>query len=119
MGWMNNAKKYTSSFLSGADYGFESRSKGLNFDDTGVEGPPANVFRMAIEGYRSNFDAIFGKYENDDKKTITEKQKNLKLKDLTLNVQGIWEREEENSASWIIKVPYYFLCFLLDVVFEG
>jgi len=119
---MNNAKNVTSSYLSGSDYGFESRSKGLKFDEIGVEGPPVNVVRMAIEGFRNNFDAIFGKYNNEKDDKIKENQKELqvKLKNLTLNVTGIWEREKNDiEAAWVIKIPYYFLCFLLDSVFEG
>lgn len=44
------------------------------------------------------------------------------LKQLTLNSTAIWEREKSRGpiiAPLIIKIPYYVLCYLLDVVFEG
>lgn len=55
---------------------------------------------------------------------LTPKQKELqsKLSQLTLNSTAIWEREKSRGeiiAPLIIKVPYYVLCYLLDVVFEG
>jgi ubiquinol oxidase len=55
---------------------------------------------------------------------LTAKQFELqeKLKQLTLNSTALWEREEKDGpivAPWSIKIPYFVLCFLLDVVFEG
>ena len=52
--------------------------------------------------------------------TVLERQ--VALQALTLNAGEIWEREHrrpEVVAPWIIKAPYYILCWVLDVVFEG
>ena len=55
---------------------------------------------------------------------LTPKQVELqeKLEQLTLNSTAIWERELKDGpieAPLLIKVPYLFLCWMLDVVFEG
>ena len=44
-----------------------------------------------------------------------------KLKLLKLDNDAIWARErerEEVEAPWIIKAPYYVLCYALDVLFD-
>ena len=44
-----------------------------------------------------------------------------KLKLLKLDNDAIWAREklrDEVEAPWIIKAPYYVLCFALDVLFD-
>jgi hypothetical protein len=44
-----------------------------------------------------------------------------KLKLLRLDNDAIWAREknrEEVKAPWVIKAPYYFLCYFLDVLFD-
>jgi ubiquinol oxidase len=47
---------------------------------------------------------------------------------LTLNASAIWEREAKHyggsvissmEGPWIIKLPYLFLCYMLDTIFEG
>lgn len=46
----------------------------------------------------------------------------LKLSQLRLSNDAIWEREERRpaiKAPWVIKVPYYVLCWVLDRLFEG
>jgi ubiquinol oxidase len=45
-----------------------------------------------------------------------------KLSKLTLNSTAIWERELKDGpieAPLLIKIPYLFLCYMLDIVFEG
>jgi len=45
-----------------------------------------------------------------------------KLKQLTLDNAAIWKREEASNkveAPLVIKIPYLFLCYLLDYVFDG
>lgn len=71
-----------------------------------------------------NLNAMKGEYKEEIDAHVTPKQLELqqKLKNLTLNSTAIWEREEargEIVAPFIIKIPYYALCTLLDVVFEG
>jgi hypothetical protein len=44
-----------------------------------------------------------------------------KLKLLRLDNDAIWAREknrEEVKAPWVIKAPYYVLCYFLDVLFD-
>jgi ubiquinol oxidase len=45
-----------------------------------------------------------------------------KLKELTLSNDAIWAREElreQVEAPWLIKAPYYVLCYFLDVLFDS
>jgi len=70
-----------------------------------------------------NLNAMKGEYKDEDDFELTPKQKVMreKLKQLTLNSTAIWEREKSRGpivAPLIIKAPYLFLCYLLDVVFE-
>ena len=40
---------------------------------------------------------------------------------LTLSNDKIWDREkqrDEVKSPWVIKIPYYVLCFVLDVLFD-
>jgi ubiquinol oxidase len=55
---------------------------------------------------------------------LTPKQAEVrhKLKQLTLNSTAIWERELKDGpieGPLIIKIPYLFLCYMLDFVFEN
>ncbi|KAL2612723.1 hypothetical protein R1flu_024415 [Riccia fluitans] len=45
-----------------------------------------------------------------------------KLKKLKLDNDKVWDREksrEQVKAPWWILVPYYFLCWMLDIIFEN
>jgi len=122
------------SILSGVDYGFASRSEGCKSTIVGESGtparqfenygPPANIFSLGIQQFNRNLDAIKGEYRDEIDLEITPKQRALqeKLEQLTLNSTAIWERERARGpivAPFVIKVPYYILCYILDVVFEG
>lgn len=57
-----------------------------------------------------------------------QKDYQAKLQSLTLNATAIWEREAKHyggdvssslEGPWIIKLPYLFLCYMLDTIFEG
>jgi ubiquinol oxidase len=55
---------------------------------------------------------------------LTPKQEEVRalLERLTLNSTAIWEKENALGpveGPWVIKVPYYILCWFLDVLFEG
>lgn len=126
------ASTLTESIFSGADYGFVSRSEGCRFenvDDLTNElfvgyGPPANIFSLGKQQFMRNLNAMRGEYKDEEDLSLTLEQKRLqsRLKKLTLNSTAIWEREKargEIVAPWVIKVPYYVLCYFLDVVFEG
>jgi ubiquinol oxidase len=46
----------------------------------------------------------------------------VELDKLTLSNRAIWEREESRppiKAPWVIKAPYFILCYVLDTVFDG
>jgi ubiquinol oxidase len=119
------------SLLSGADYGFISRSEGpppmLKGGLSAISknyGPPSNVFTLGTQQFMRNLRAILGEYSDEPPITLSARQIKLqsKLKQLKLNSTEIWEREEANGpidAPLIIKIPYLAICYLLDVVFEG
>ena len=128
----NTTSPLTESISSGINYGFISRSEGCRFenvDDLANEtftayGPPANIFSLGKQQFIRNLDAIKGEYKDEENMKLAPKQKRLQaeLKNLTLNSTAIWEREESRGeivAPLVIKLPYYVLCYFLDVVFEG
>jgi ubiquinol oxidase len=116
------------SLLSGADYGFISRSEGPPPTLKGAlvsknYGPPSNLFALGSQQFMRNWRAILGEYSDEPTITLSSRQIKLqsKLKELRLNSTEIWERENANGpieAPFIIKAPYLAICFLLDVVFE-
>jgi hypothetical protein len=119
------------SIISGFDYGFKSRSEGAKFSDLKGEspafegyGPPANIVALGAQQFMRNMNAIKGEYNDEEDVTLSLKQKELqeKLLSLTLNSTAIWERELKDGpivAPYVIKIPYLFLCYMLDTVFEG
>eukprot|EP00585_Thalassiosira_rotula_P012442 CAMPEP_0196131836 /NCGR_PEP_ID=MMETSP0910-20130528/1674_1 /TAXON_ID=49265 /ORGANISM="Thalassiosira rotula, Strain GSO102" /LENGTH=637 /DNA_ID=CAMNT_0041391349 /DNA_START=317 /DNA_END=2230 /DNA_ORIENTATION=+ len=128
----------TASVAAGADYGFISRSEGcrtesigsnyiLTTDDARFEeyGPPGSIFTLGSQQFMRNLRAMIGEYtDEEDNPKLTPKQRELqsKLEELTLSSEAIWDRERargEVVAPWIIKIPYFVLCYFLDVVFEG
>lgn len=126
------ASSLTESIFSGADYGFVSRSEGCRFENVNDltnelfegYGPPANIFSLGRQQFMRNLNAMRGEYKDEEDLSLTLEQRRLqsRLKKLTLNSTAIWEREKargEIVAPWVIKVPYYVLCYFLDVVFEG
>jgi len=120
------------SMLAGVDYGFVSRSEGCsrNYEYNNEEstfvgdmGPPGNVFSLGSQQFMRNLNAMVGEYKDEENMALTAKQKQLQteLKKLTLNSTEIWEREKSRGpivAPWVIKGPYYILCYILDVAFE-
>jgi len=120
------------SIFSGADYGFQSRSEGCRFGNILTKsnplfdgyGPPANIISLATQQFQRNLDAIRGDYKDEKEIGLSKNQKLLqaKLKQLTLNSTAIWERERSRgpiNAPIVVKVPYFILCYFLDVLFEG
>lgn len=121
---------------SGADYGFISRSEGCRVESLDAEylsederfqdyGPPGNIFALGSQQFARNLRAMIGEYTDEaSNPALNDRQRKLqlKLKELTLDSAAIWEREHargEVVAPWVIKVPYFGLCYMLDVVFEG
>jgi hypothetical protein len=127
----------TASVAAGVDYGYTSRSEGCksesiksrNYlgDDARFEGycPPGNVLSLGSRQFVRNLRAMIGEYNDESSDpALSDAQIYLqrRLRGLTLNSTAIWERERSRGpkvAPYVIKVPYYALCYLLDVVFEG
>ncbi|XRA97023.1 ubiquinol oxidase [Pycnococcus provasolii] len=74
---------------------------------------------------------INGNQAGNDENTALEQSKKKKrpesrmretLSQLQLSNDAVWEREEARpqvKAPWIIKGPYYILCYMLDALFDG
>jgi len=123
------------SIAAAADYGFISRSEGCRvpynkYDTTVFDerfqdyGPPSNILSLGSQQFMRNLRAMFNEYQDEKDIQLTPRQVELQeqLSKLTLNSTAIWEREKSRGpliAPLIIKTPYYVLCYLLDVVFEG
>jgi hypothetical protein len=114
----------------GFDYGFVSRSEGANFsefemsDIAGYDyGPPANVWMLGWGQFWRNLNAIKGEYNDEPDIYLTPRQEELCeiMYSLTLDSDEIWKREETTGVEgpWIIKAPYFVLCWLLDTLFKG
>ena len=66
---------------------------------------------------------MIGEYNEAPLASLTAMQRELQsqLRALTLNSTAIWECDRDWGpviAPYVIKVPYYALCYLLNVVFE-
>lgn len=129
------------SVASGVDYGYTSRSEGCRSEtikkqssqssiDARFEGygPPGNIFALGSQQFMRNLRAMIGEYSDEETTNpstmLTTYQHELQsqLHLLTLNSTAIWDRERSRGpviAPYLIKIPYYSLCYLLDVVFEG
>ena len=78
----------------------------------------------SVDGENEDVELMIGEYNEEPSASLTAMQRELQsqLRALTLNSTAIWERERDRGpviAPYVIKVPYYALCYLLDVVFEG
>lgn len=122
------------SVATGADYGFISRSEGCRSTSLDVGGsdarfagygPPGSVVELGAQQFMRNLLAMIGEYrDEEDNPALTARQRDLqaRLGETTLSSAAIWERERRRgpiTAPWVIKAPYFVLCFVLDVVFEG
>jgi ubiquinol oxidase len=119
------------SIQSGFDYGFKSRSEGASFSELYGRsrspegyGPPSDIFTLGSRQFIRNWKAILGEYMDEEEIDLSPKQEEYHdlLDQLTLSSDAIWERDIADGpivAPWIIKIPYLFLCFMLDTVFEG
>jgi ubiquinol oxidase len=126
---------WTPGVLIGFDYGFVSRSEGpppvnassviLAANQAG--GPPSNIWKLGSAQFMRNLRAMIGEYTDEPDATLTSLQESRQelLKQLRLNSTEIWRREEEyNRASmtapapWVIQIPYFAVCYMLDVIYE-
>jgi ubiquinol oxidase len=86
-------------------------------------GPPSNIFSLGTQQLIRNCKAIIGEYMHEEPKDLSPKQQEYQdqLDQLTLSSDAIWERDLADGpiiAPFVIKIPYLFLCFMLDTVFE-
>lgn len=135
LGGDGDAPSIAAAVAAGADYGYVSRSEGCRSDSIGGSlddarfegyGPPGSILALGSQQFARNLRAMIGEYKDEESSNpaLTRRQRDLqsKLGELTLDSDAIWEREQsrgEIEAPWILKIPYYVLCFIFDVVFEG
>ena len=118
-------------------YGFVSKSFGgamgwssdiLRRNATASESStvPPSAAVLALNSFRRELLAIFTRAATTNAEENTSQlaaiDSRLKLSQLRLSNDAIWEREERRpaiKAPWVIKVPYYVLCWVLDRLFEG
>jgi len=141
-----DSRSSSSSSAAAVDYsyGFVSKSFGgamgwssdiLRSNATASESStvPPSAAVLAFNSFRRELLAIFTRgaaTANAGSKAPSEEDTSqsaaidsrLKLSQLRLSNDAIWEREERRpaiKAPWVIKVPYYVLCWVLDRLFEG
>ena len=107
------------------DYGFRSKSEGSSKGTITPDGSmvPENAFVLALDTFKINLLEIFNLNKNDNDNIddyVMKCREQLKL--LTLSNEEIWKREDSRPpvrAPYIIKIPYYVLCLMLDKLFDG
>eukprot|EP00899_Mesostigma_viride_P025321 jgi/Mesvir1/5974/Mv00728-RA.1 len=112
--------------LPPTDYGYKSQG-GLYIDeDARKMGPPPTSLAVAKNNFVAESTSIWYKLRKlqEPEPPVSPEVQELraKLAKLTLSNEAIWERERarpEVETSPIIKGPYLFLCWLLDVIFDG
>jgi ubiquinol oxidase len=99
-------------------------------------GVPGNVLKMGYTNLKreslaivnSVFPRHFPLPGSDEllRKLELTKETRAKLNRLELSNDAIWDREKKRHeeggevyAPWLIKVPYYLLCYMLDGIFDG
>ncbi len=107
------------------DYGFRSKSEGSTKGTLAKDGTmvPENAFVLALDTFKINLLEIFNLNKvNDNDIDDYAKECRDQLKSLTLSNDEIWKREHARApvnAPYIIKIPYYVLCTMLDKLFDG
>lgn len=107
------------------DYGFTSKSSGPIVSTRTADGGtvPASAFILGAAVFRENLKDIINDTKSFFSRKAVEKDSlQAKLKLLKLSNEAIWKREASRTqvvAPWIIKLPYYVLCILLDTLFDG
>ena len=124
------------------EYGYIQSNAGLYIDVSKSRPPgvPKNIVSISTQNFRREFDALRAALRGDDsalgnggekilvvpggEPTDAEVELMSELRDmlgqLSLSNDAIWERERarpEVPAPWIIKAPYFALCYFLDLVF--
>lgn len=111
------------------EYGFISASAGTYMErDSSTSPTPPSIFRLAVSNFRREFAALvrFLKGEPssvaqiDDASHEETEHLRKQLNKLTLSNEKVWERERARpqvSAPMVTRVPYYILCWALDLMF--
>lgn len=114
-------------------YGFNRRYVGVYTDaaalrDKGMPPIPQSAFIMAVRTFTNELNSLVAFLRRDKSKeqegldSPAVKAMVEKLGQLTLSNDAIWTREHSRPpirAPWVIKAPYYALCFVLDNIFNG
>lgn len=118
------------------NFGYIRQFSGEPYDSTKAMGVPGGMAEMGIENFlregRSLLDSVgVGKFLPQvlasevgvapPKDTPEMKERKRILDSLTLSNDAVWDREKKRppvKSPLVIKIPYYFLCWVLDVIFE-
>lgn len=118
----------TSAFISGTyDYGYQSKSAGSSVEGaSSVAGStvPRSALFLASDNFKRELNNLLSSFRVNEEESWSDADlaRRKKLSQLTLSNDAIWKREKSRksiSAPWLIKAPYYLLCFLLDFLFDG
>eukprot|EP00599_Poterioochromonas_sp_BG-1_P004338 CAMPEP_0173148890 /NCGR_PEP_ID=MMETSP1105-20130129/9995_1 /TAXON_ID=2985 /ORGANISM="Ochromonas sp., Strain BG-1" /LENGTH=516 /DNA_ID=CAMNT_0014063643 /DNA_START=35 /DNA_END=1585 /DNA_ORIENTATION=- len=116
--------------LATYDYGFISRSQGYSLSRMKAlqsSSVPPNAVILAVDNFQREFsylrESLSRLWTRGEDTLGQEKDDNRKkLRQLKLSNENIWQREFRRPAvtsPWLIKMPYFALCWLLDVLFDG
>mmetsp|Transcript_43051 Transcript_43051/g.52220 ORF Transcript_43051/g.52220 Transcript_43051/m.52220 type:complete len:542 (+) Transcript_43051:242-1867(+) len=124
------------------DYGYTRQAAG-EYRDVDETGAPRNMFIMGKANFEREFEAFkkaclraTGQLQDLEEEEMEEtceidwdgeeaeacKGRRRKLRQLTLDDDAIWDRERarpEIIAPWVIKAPYFVLCYALDMLFAN
>jgi len=115
-------------------FGYLSRSAGVYTDDLSADGVnlPSSAFDLAVKNFRRELAEMLralngtDSCRNEDDCTPEALALREKLSALVLDNDRVWERERKReaaggkvSAPLVLLGPYYFLCWCLDVFFDG
>jgi len=105
-------------------YKSKSDAKGDELEGRTEEGGavPPSAARLAWSNFKRELFALLNRDKNEASISSEEKALRAKIDSFTLSNDAIWEREHARpqiEAPIILKAPYYLLCLLLDVLFDG
>ena len=86
--------------------------------DDGDTVPPSAVKLASRNFFRELRQLLAGK----DESSLPDPEFRRKVALLTLSNDAIWAKEEKRpsiEAPWVLKIPYYGLCLILDFAFDG
>lgn len=108
-----------------AALGFTSTLPHMNVSSESVPRSAVNLARNNFIRELTNIrDFLFqtpGDVQESENESEERRELKEKISQLKLSNDGVWKREyarPEVKAPWIIKLPYLFLCVLLDTLFD-